>query len=73
MTFVNQWKEYYAAHVGDADEILSRTVQDGNRIYLGSACSEPQHLVRSLLKVIPERRDLELVQNLSMGMLPEDW
>ncbi len=73
MASVDQWKDYYAAHVGDADEILSRTVQDGNRIYLGSACSEPQHLVRSLLKVIPERRDLELVQNLSMGMLPEDW
>lgn len=73
MASVTQWKDHYDARVGSADEILDRVVKDGDRIYVGSACSEPQHLVRSLLQVIWKRSDLELVQNLSMGMLPEDW
>ena len=73
MQFDDRWKSHYRDRLGDADEILYRAIQDGNRIYVGSACSEPQHLVRSLLRVIPSHRDLELVQNLSIGSLPKDW
>ncbi|NLI83410.1 MAG: acetyl-CoA hydrolase/transferase family protein [Deltaproteobacteria bacterium] len=73
MLFETRWKDYYRQRLGDAETILGRILQDGNRIFVGSACSEPQELVRSLLRVVPEHRDLELVQNLSMGCIPEDW
>ncbi|MEN6484709.1 MAG: GNAT family N-acetyltransferase [Syntrophobacteraceae bacterium] len=53
--------------------MLRSVIRSGDRIYIGSGCGEPQHLVRSLLGIVPAYRDLELVQNLSMGALPEDW
>jgi len=73
LRFDTQWKDYYRQRLGDGETILRSVIQDGNRIFVGSACSEPQELVRSLLPVLPEHRDLELVQNLSMGSIPEDW
>ncbi len=56
-----------------ADEILREILRDGNRIYIGSGCGEPQHLVRSLIELLPRHRDIEIIQNLSIGSLPEDW
>ena len=67
------WESCYRERLKSADEALRSSVQDGNRIYIGSGCGEPQHLVRALLQIIPEHRDLELIQNISMGALPEDW
>ncbi|GLI34471.1 GNAT family N-acetyltransferase [Desulforhabdus amnigena] len=73
MIFDGRWKSYYQERLGGAEEVLQSNIQDGNRIFIGCGCGEPQHLVRSLLKIIPRYRDLELVQNLSVGTLPEDW
>ncbi|MGA2026178.1 MAG: GNAT family N-acetyltransferase [Syntrophobacteraceae bacterium] len=56
-----------------ADEILPEILRDGNRLYIGTGCGEPQHLVRSLIELLPRHRDIEIIQNLSMGSLPEDW
>ncbi|HOV86431.1 MAG TPA: GNAT family N-acetyltransferase [Syntrophobacteraceae bacterium] len=67
------WKTYYRERLGTAEEVLKTVLRDGNRIYLGSACGEPQHLARALVSLLPAYRDLELVQNLSLGSLPEDW
>ncbi len=73
MIFDEQWKDYYRARVGSAESVLETAIKDGDRIFVGSACGEPQHLVRALVKLLPRYRDLELVQNLSVGELPEDW
>ncbi len=54
-------------------ELLRKILRNGQRIYIGSGCGEPQHLVRCLLTVLPEYRDIEIVQNLSLGLLPQDW
>lgn len=67
------WKDLYRERLNGAASVLQSVIRDGNRIYVGSGCGEPQHLLRSLLELVPEYRDLELVQNLSMGTLPEDW
>jgi acyl-CoA hydrolase/GNAT superfamily N-acetyltransferase len=56
-----------------ANEILREILRDGNRLYIGTGCGEPQHLVRSLIELLPRHRDIEIIQNLSMGSLPEDW
>lgn len=53
--------------------ILRDILRDGLRIYIGSSCGEPQHLVRCLLELLPEYHDIEIVQTLSLGALPKDW
>lgn len=73
MFFEKQWQSHYIEKTGEAQAILRQVLADGNRLYIASGCGEPQHLVRSLLEILPEYRDLEIVQNLSFGSLPEDW
>ncbi|MDA8305216.1 MAG: GNAT family N-acetyltransferase [Deltaproteobacteria bacterium] len=70
---MSEWKDKVLQSKGSELDILRQIVRDGLRLYIGSGCGEPQHLVRCLLKVLPEHRDIEIVQNLSMGSLPQDW
>ncbi|MGA2404590.1 MAG: acetyl-CoA hydrolase, partial [Syntrophobacteraceae bacterium] len=70
---MKQWRSRVREKKHGADEILREILRDGNRIYIGSGCGEPQHLVRSLTGLLPRHRDIEIVQNLSFGSLPEDW
>jgi acyl-CoA hydrolase/GNAT superfamily N-acetyltransferase len=70
---MKEWKEKVRKSKGNELDILRTILRDGVRLYIGSACGEPQHLVRSLIKLLPRHRDVEIVQNLSMGSLPEDW
>ena len=70
---MNQWRAHVREQRACAVEILRKVLRNGNRIYLGTGCGEPQILVRSLVELLPEYRDIEIVQNLSMGALPEDW
>lgn len=73
MFFEKQWRSHFRERKGTAGQILRKVLRDGNRIYIGSGCGEPQHLVRALAEILPEYRDLEIVQNLSYGSLPRDW
>ena len=70
---MEQWRSRVLQIKQGADEILRKVLHDGNRIYIGSGCGEPQYLVRSLIELLPGYQDLEVVQNLSYGSLPEDW
>lgn len=67
------WQNYYRERLFDANTALESALRDGYRVYLGSGCSEPQHLVRSLISILPNYIDIEVVQNISYGALPEDW
>ncbi len=73
MVFDKPWKIHYRERLGTAESVLRAAIKDGDRIFIGSACGEPQVLVRALVKLLPRYQDLELVQNLSVGELPEDW
>ncbi|MCU0571946.1 MAG: GNAT family N-acetyltransferase [Syntrophobacteraceae bacterium] len=73
MFFGQGWEAYYRERLTAADLVLRRVVENGHRIYIGSGCSEPQHLTHALAHSIPRYRDLELVQNFSYGKLPENW
>lgn len=68
-----RWRSHYLSNLGSAEEILRGVLRDENRIYIGSGCGEPQHLVQALNALLPSYRDLEIVQDLSIGTLPEDW
>ena len=73
MFFDTNWQALYRDRLNNADEVLRSVIENGNRIYIGSGCSEPQHLVRALVRMLECYQDLELVQHLSLGALPQEW
>ncbi|MHC1742369.1 MAG: GNAT family N-acetyltransferase [Syntrophobacteraceae bacterium] len=73
MFFDTNWKALYRDRLSSADAVLRSVIENGNRIYIGSGCSEPQHLVRALVGILDDYQDLELVQHLSLGALPQEW
>ncbi|SMC24849.1 Acyl-CoA hydrolase [Desulfacinum hydrothermale DSM 13146] len=44
-----------------------RKLKRGQRIFIGSACGEPQYLVRALEEHLPQLADLEILHILSLG------
>ncbi|NLI82453.1 MAG: GNAT family N-acetyltransferase [Deltaproteobacteria bacterium] len=60
------WISGYEAKKTSAEKAL-RILKRGYRIFIGSGCGEPQHLVRALERVIPELADVEILHILSVG------
>jgi acyl-CoA hydrolase/GNAT superfamily N-acetyltransferase len=44
-----------------------RLIRRGHRVFIGSGCGEPQHLVRALESVVVQLADLEILHLLSLG------
>ena len=65
----SDWKERFADKVVSAPEALSR-IKAGDRVFVGSACGEPQALVKALVEVGGGLSDTELVQVLTLGVAP---
>ena len=70
---MSQWRTRFRKRKRSGVEVLRKVLCDGNRLYVGSGCAEPQHLVRSLIEILPGYRDIEIIQSHSMGAFPEDW
>ena len=49
------WRERYAGKVVPAQQAL-KNIKHGNRVFLGSACGEPQALVRAMCETGGARR-----------------
>ena len=64
-----QWRQRYASKIVPAEKAL-HVIKPGNRVFLGSACGEPQALVRALCEVGSGLADTELVQVLTLGVAP---
>lgn len=56
---MHDWKHVYASKLVSAEEAAAK-VQNGDRIYLGSMCSEPSAIIRSLGESYLE--DVEMIQ-----------
>ncbi len=63
---MSSWKEIFQQKRTDVQDALSH-IRSGNRIFIGSACGEPQHLVRELAKRANELMDIEVIHLLTMG------
>ncbi|MFH2009119.1 MAG: GNAT family N-acetyltransferase [bacterium] len=63
------WREKYADQLATAPEAVGR-VEPGQRVFVGTACAEPQALVRALTARAGALPDTELVQLLSLGEAP---
>jgi acyl-CoA hydrolase/GNAT superfamily N-acetyltransferase len=65
-TLLSAWRSIYKERT-TTSEIALRSLKRGNRVFIGSGCGEPQHLVRALEEVIPQLADLEILHILSVG------
>lgn len=61
------WRETYRYRCTTAIEALKK-IKRGGRIFIGSACGEPQLLVRTLLDVAPSAADNEIIHFLDFGL-----
>lgn len=63
------WRDTYKERLTDARTALSR-IRRGARIFIGSACGEPQLLVKTLIDVAGNLADTEIIHFLDLGIEP---
>jgi acyl-CoA hydrolase/RimJ/RimL family protein N-acetyltransferase len=63
------WHNTYKERLTDARTALSR-IRRGARIFIGSACGEPQLLVKTLIDVAENLVDTEIIHFLDLGIAP---
>jgi acyl-CoA hydrolase/RimJ/RimL family protein N-acetyltransferase len=63
------WEKRYAEKIRSAEDAMER-VRPGNRVFIGSACGEPQRLVDAMTKAGGRLEDTEVVQVLTLGVAP---
>ncbi|HOO90386.1 MAG TPA: hypothetical protein PLA74_06145, partial [Syntrophales bacterium] len=56
----------YQNRLVDADTALQK-IRRGSRIFIGSACGEPQVLVKTLIDNAPNLTDTEIIHFLDIG------
>ncbi|NSW85739.1 MAG: acetyl-CoA hydrolase, partial [Syntrophobacteraceae bacterium] len=61
-----EWQSLYREKTTTAERAL-QAIRRGNRVFIGSGCSEPQHLAQALEEAIPGLADLEILHILSVG------
>lgn len=67
-----EWEQIYRSRLVSAKKAIDR-IHSGSRIFLGSGCAEPQHLLLELVKqgILADRlHDVEIVDILSVGSFP---
>jgi len=57
------WQHAYASKVVDAQEAVSKIMR-GSRVFIGTGCGEPQHLIRAMVKDL-QLQDIMVYQMLS--------
>lgn len=63
------WRETWQQKVVTAKAAM-RQVKPGDRVFVGSACGEPQELVRALVSTAGNVEDAEVLNVLTMGVAP---
>ncbi|MBP7139088.1 MAG: acetyl-CoA hydrolase, partial [Syntrophaceae bacterium] len=61
------WQDTYKERLTDARSALSR-IRRGARIFIASACGEPQLLVKTLLDMGQNFADVEVIHFLDLGL-----
>jgi acyl-CoA hydrolase len=63
---VREWRSLYKGRKKSARRALA-VIRSGYRVFIGSGCSEPQHLAQSLEEMLPSLSDVEILDILSVG------
>ena len=61
------WQKVYREKLTDAESALSR-IRPGARVFIASACGEPQLLVQTLLDMAKKFADVEIIHFLDLGL-----
>ncbi len=65
----DMWRELYGDKlVTSADAV--RKIRPGDRVFIGSACGEPQELVRAMAAAADNFADTEVIHVLTLGVAP---
>ncbi len=63
------WADKYVENRRSAGEALS-LIKPGKRVFIGSSCGEPQHLVRELSELSGYFKDIEIVRLMTLETTP---
>ena len=63
------WREQWSKKLVPAKAAIKK-IKPGNRVFVGSACGEPQELVRALVDTGSGAEDTEVLNVLTMGVAP---
>ena len=63
------WADRYLEKRCSAEKAINH-IKHGRRIFIGSSCGEPQHLVKTLAEASTQFTDLEIVRLLSLESRP---
>ncbi len=69
MAISSYWADKYIENLRTAREALS-LIRAGQRVFIGSSCGEPQHLVRELSEVSDYFKDIEIIRLLTLETTP---
>ena len=69
MAVIDYWADRYVEKRSTAREAL-HLIKPGQRVFIGSSCGEPQHLVRELANLAIRFSDIEIVRLLSLETTP---
>ncbi len=63
------WADWYVEKKCAVQEAIQR-IKSGQRVYIGSSCGEPQHLVREFAEAAEGLKDVEIVRLLALETTP---
>jgi len=69
MALTTYWADKYIENKRSAREALGQ-IRPGQRVFIGSSCGEPQHLVRQLSELSDQFRDIEIVRLMTLETTP---
>jgi acyl-CoA hydrolase/GNAT superfamily N-acetyltransferase len=69
MALTTYWADDYIENRRGATEALSQ-IRPGQRVFIGSSCGEPQHLVRELSELSSQFKDIEIIRLLTLETTP---
>ena len=69
MSLETYWADKYIENKFSAADAL-RKIRPGQRVFIGSSCGEPQHLVRELSELSGQFRDIEIVRLMTLETTP---
>jgi acyl-CoA hydrolase len=69
MALTTYWADKYIENKCSAEQALSH-IKPGQRVFIGSSCGEPQHLVRSLSELSVHLQAIEIIRLMTLETTP---
>jgi acyl-CoA hydrolase len=67
---LQNWQQMYQSKLTTASDAITRRLKSGSRIFIGSGCGTPQHLVQALATSLGQHMDVEVIYSIAFGPSP---